>query len=374
MSAVVVAYDLVTAWGWGIEAAWPGLVAGRPAFAPVTRFPTEPFPCRLAALVPGLEPGPGDSLVMQMLRRLFARAGGAIPADALVLLATTTGEVDLLEREVLAGAPATDESGLDRLLARVCGLAGGAAGGRVISSACVSSSAALAQGAAAIRSGEREAVLVVACDAVTEFVFAGFSSLLALDPEGARPFDRRRKGLTVGDAAGYVLLMSEARAGREARARFGEIAGWGLSADANHMTGPSRDGACLAAAIGKALQTAGIAGDRIGSICAHGTGTVYNDSMEMKAFRTAMAGRPVPVYSVKGSVGHTMGAAGLVEAIVALHTLRDGVVPASANLREVDPEAEGWASPVPGAMAAGMSVLSTNSGFGGVNAALVLKR
>ena len=374
MKVVVAAQDLVTAWGHGLDACWTGLLGGAPAFSEVTRFSTKAFPAHRAALVPGLEAGARESLVMQMLEPLLAPLAGALPPGTLVLLASTTGEVVLLERGCFeGGGDAGDESRLDVLLGKIQARLGVSGQGQIISAACASSSAAVAQGAALIAAGHRDSVVVVACDAVTEFVYAGFASLMALDPDGARPFDKARRGLTVGEAAGYVLLMGEDAARREGRPCLGEIAGWGLSCDANHMTGPARDGDGLARAIEQAFAVAGIGPDAIGSISAHGTGTPYNDSMEMKAFRRVMADKPVPVYSVKGSVGHTMGAAGLVEMLVALKSIEAQVVPPSANLGEVDPEAAGWVSGE-AIRADGMqTVLSTNSGFGGVNAALVLR-
>jgi 3-oxoacyl-[acyl-carrier-protein] synthase II len=224
-----------------------------------------------------------------------------------------------------------------------------------------------------IRDGERDCVLVVGCDNVSEFVAAGFASLMALDEDMARPFDRDRRGLSLGEAAAFMLLMSEHRASRENRPVLAEISGWGLTGDANHITGPARDGSGLALALRKALQSAGISSDEVGSISAHGTGTLYNDSMEMKAFRSVFAGKPLPTYSVKGGIGHTMGTAGLVDIIVAIKTLMERVVPPTVNLRQVDPEALGWVASEPQPYDADVTV-STNSGFGGVNCAVVLKR
>jgi 3-oxoacyl-[acyl-carrier-protein] synthase II len=371
MSVVVVHRDVVTAWGRGSSTCWRGILTGKPAFSTVTRFSTQAFQAHVAAVIPGLFVDANDSLVMQMLRPLLAPLADMLPRNTLVLLATTTGEVDLLERHCLGAAVPTEESRLTCLLRRVTGLLG-LTDGLVISTACASSSSAVAHGAALVASGEREAVLVVACDAVTEFVYAGFSSLMALDPLGARPFDKGRKGLTIGEAAGAMLLMSSDGSARAGRPVLGHVTGWGLSGDANHMTGPSRDGGGLGRAIDQALVKAGMAPDGIGSISAHGTGTLYNDSMEMKAFRRVFADTARPVYSLKGSIGHTMGAAGLVELAMAFESLEAGVVPPSANLSDVDPEAEGWvhrtAIPSPGMHA----VLSTNSGFGGVNSALIV--
>lgn len=373
MRTVVVGRDLLTAWGPGVAACWCGVLTGRPAFTPVTRFSTQAFQAHTAAQVPGMDASAGDSFVMQMLQPMLDRLAPALPPDTRTLLATTTGEVDLLERHLLGVSVAGDASRMDRLLDRICERLGLTSPGIVVSSACASSSSAVAYGAALIACGAADSVLVVACDAVTEFIFSGFSALMALDPDGARPFDAGRKGLTIGEAAGYVHLMSEARAARERRQRFGEVAGWGLSCDANHMTGPARDGAGLASAIRQAFLKAGVEPGDIGSVSAHGTGTVYNDSMEMKAFRQAFVEKAVPVYSVKGSVGHTMGAAGLVEMIVALKSLEAGLIPPSAHLADIDPEARGWVSDQAAPAPAMRAVLSTNSGFGGVNSALVLK-
>ena len=543
MKVVVVQQDLVTAWGRGMEACWAGLLSGAPAFTEVTRFSTKAFQAHLAAQVPGLPEGGDASRVMRMLNPLLAPLAGTLPEGTLVLLATTTGEVDLLERAMEANQstqgrevsprppvtvekdgclgeaslpsgedqsnkgrevsprppvtvekdgclgeaslpsgedqsnkgrevsprppvtvekdgclgeaslpsgedqsnkgrevsprppvtvekdgclgeaslpsgedqstqgrevsprPPEDQSRLDVLLGRIQSTLGVTEPGRIISAACASSAVAIAQGATLIAAGERDSVLVVACDAVTEFIYAGFASLMALDPEGARPFDKARKGLTVGEAAGIVWLMSEDRARRENRPSQGEVAGWGLSCDANHMTGPSRDGGGLVRAIEKALQRAGLSAGAIGSVSAHGTGTLYNDSMELKAFQTVFTSqvdrdlrarsdaarrsastsgcfdycenvrseKRVPVYSVKGSLGHTMRATGLVQMMVALKSMERQVVPPSANLHEVDPEAVGWVSKHAVKVEGMNAVLSTNSGFGGVNAALVLK-
>lgn len=373
MSVVVVERDMITACGRGPEAAWRGILCGRHAFSTVRRFSTDAFQCHVAALIPTLDQGAPDSLVMQMLGPLLHPLAGRLPEGTCLILASTVGEIDLLERHASSGQGSAEESRLDRLLDRINRSLGGDCRGRVVSAACASASAAVALAGMLIDSGQNEAVLVVACDAVSEFVYSGFSSLMALDPEGARPFDRSRKGLTIGEAAGYVLLMSGAAAARSGRKALCELAGWGLSCDANHMTGSSRDGIPLSAAISRALKKADVDTRGVGSISAHGTGTLYNDSMEMKAFRRSFGDTPVPTYSIKGAVGHTMGAAGLVDMLVAISSLDAQVVPPSVNLRDADPEAAGWVSafPVP---APGMRVaLSTNSGFGGVNTALVLR-
>jgi 3-oxoacyl-[acyl-carrier-protein] synthase II len=373
MKVVLVACDLVTPYGWGIESCWNGLLSGRTAIGPFNRFGAESFQTRNAALVPDLSLDPSESLVMQMLRPMLGGKASVIPRDALLIMASTTGEIEILQEHVLSGSRDASGSCLDRLLNKVAKLIGVVAPGMVVSSACASSSMAIAVGAAAIRDGESDCVLVVACDSVSEFVFSGFSALMALDKDAARPFDRNRTGLSLGESAGYVLLMSSARALQENRPVMGEVAGWGLTNDANHMTGPSRDGSGLTMAIRKALEMADIPAETVGCVSAHGTGTPYNDSMEMKAFKQVFETEPIPVYSIKGGTGHTLGAAGLVEAIVAFKSLEAQCAPPTVNLVDVDDEARGWAAAELQPFR-GETTISTNSGFGGVNCALVLKK
>jgi 3-oxoacyl-[acyl-carrier-protein] synthase II len=363
--------DLVTAFGRGADASWQGLLAGRNAFKSIEHFSCERFGARLAALA-AVTPG-GPSRVFSLLAPLVEDLAPRVPPASEVLLATTTAEIDLLERHVEDGAGAPDDSRPEALLERVRARLVQPGPGRVVAAACASSTIALALAAEDIARGRCLAALVVACDAVTEFVHAGFASLLALDPEGARPFDRARKGLTLGEAAAVALVMDEDRARREGRDVLGILTGWGATSDANHMTGPAPDGAGLAQAIRSALVRAGQPLDGVASISAHGTGTPFNDAMELKAFRSVFGDALPPVYSIKGAIGHTLGAAGLVEVIVALESLRRGTIPPTVNLREPDPEARGAVSNEVRPQARDAAVVSTNSGFGGINAALVLR-
>jgi 3-oxoacyl-[acyl-carrier-protein] synthase II len=364
---------MVSPYGWGVDACWRGLFSGNTAIRRFERISREFFPTEKAAFVSGLDPDGDETLVMQMVRPLMQRNCSAIPPDALLILATTNGEIDILERSVIGGISDASGSRPDHLLKKIESLCGLSTPGVVVSAACASSSTAVAEGAAMIRDGDRDCVLVVGCDNVSEFVAAGFSAIGALDKDMARPFDKNRRGMSLGEAAAFILLMSDARASREKRPVLAEISGWGLSGDADHITGPSRDGSGLAMALRKALRSAGIPKEEVGSISAHGTGTVYNDSMEMKAFKSVFRGRNVPTYSLKGGIGHTMGTAGLMDIIISIQTLLEGVVPPTVNLREVDDEALGWASSEPRRCSSAVAA-STNSGFGGVNCAVVMRR
>jgi len=369
MKVAVVDSEILTPFGLGLETCWDHLSRGCCAVRPVDRFDVSAFGNCVASTIEGLLYHQGPSLVWQMLTQLPFKE---IPGDAALMLATTTGEVDLLEQTILEKTEHGPEGQLNKLLKKVRDLFGIHGKACIVSSACTSSTVAIGLAAASIESGNEDAVLIVSCDAVTEFVYTGFSSLMALDPEGARPFDAERQGLSVGEAAGYMLLMSEDRARRENRSILGYILGWGLSNDANHMTGPARDGDGLARATRLAIRTAEVDPDKIGFICAHGTGTRYNDAMEMQAFKQVFS-QPRPTFSVKGALGHTMGAAGLLEAALTLKALREKTVPPSFRINIVDDDAKGWVVTKHKRLDQPIA-LTTNSGFGGVNAALVISR
>lgn len=296
-----------------------------------------------------------------------------VPSDAPIYLATTAGAIDELEAAVFAGAEFSGQGGFSRLHA-LAAAAFDVAPERiqVVSSACASSTAALALAAGAIRRGETECALAVGADIASEFVLAGFAALMAVDPDGAHPFDADRKGVALGEAFAAALLMRGDRAAREGRPCFGTVAGWSLTCDANHLTGPSRDGAPLAEAIGSAMGMAGATPADVEVLCAHGTGTVYNDQMEMLAFRRAFGETPRPTFSAKGGMGHVLGAAGLAEVLLALEFLRRGRIPPTVGLRRAADGAAGWVSPEPRQVDSAGIAISTNSGFGGTNAAVAL--
>ena len=342
---VITACDMLTPYGPGIDACWSGIHDKVSTIRRLNRFNTASLQSDCAAFIEGLDYHGNESLVMQMIAVLFARMRNPLPGDAKLLVATTKGEIDLLEKMILEGRGDEKEFDASGLPGKVSALAGLKDRGTIISAACASASSAVARAALMISGGSADCVLVVACDSITEFVFAGFSSLMALDKTASRPFDKGRSGLSLGEAAAYALIMSRERAKREGLEIVAEISGWGLSDDANHMTGPSRTSDGMILALERALHSADCSRDDISFISAHGTGTLYNDQMEMRAYRTLFANGPVPVYSIKGALGHTLGAAGLVETIIAARAIRARQVPPTVNLRDVDDDAAGWAFP-----------------------------
>ncbi len=363
---------MLTAYGLGTHCCWRGLEHKKPAMTDARSVLPELKVDVKAGIVPDLEISQRSRL-LSMMQPVLNKIKPAVPTDADLILATTTGEIDLLEKQALGELESADAADPQHLLSSVRRALGIQPGGKIVSAACASSSTALTQAAAMIAAGETEAVLVIAGDSVSEFVIAGFASLMALSADCPRPFDRNRDGLAVGEATAAALVMHPARARRENRPVIASIRGWGLTADANHMTGPSRDGQGLTEAIRRALRQADMGADGIRSICAHGTGTAYNDSMEMKAFRRVFNENPVPLYSIKGGTGHTMGAAGLVEILIAAYSLSQPAITPTVGLTEADAEAAGWVSPAGQKTAPEKDgVISTNSGFGGINSCVVL--
>ncbi|MGZ8463334.1 MAG: beta-ketoacyl-[acyl-carrier-protein] synthase family protein [Candidatus Deferrimicrobiaceae bacterium] len=361
----------VTGLGPDLETTWRKLLDGESAVRPVARFDTRRYMARNASWIEGLECIDGRSLLYPLLDRLLD-GFGPVPPDCRLVTATTKGCIDTLERvrrnlpgnaaEIAVSAPLA-------WLAAKLGLNGP---GININTACASSTVAVARAAAMIESGASDAVLVVCMDLVTEFVFSGFSALQALDPAGCRPFDRNRNGLSLGEGGAALLMMSADRARREGLPPVGSVVGWGTANDATHITAPARDGCGLVQAVRRALVKAALDVDGIAAINAHGTGTVYNDQMEWIAFETVFGPRPIPMNSIKGAIGHTLGAAGGIEVAVGLRSLNDRTLPPTAGFRET---AEGCAARVSSRPQPidGKYLLSTNSGFGGINAAVILK-
>jgi 3-oxoacyl-[acyl-carrier-protein] synthase II len=370
--AVVAGAAAATGLGPDLGTTWSRLLAGESAIRPLDRFDASRYPARVASSIDGLEPAGGRSRLFSLLEMLVGRLG-PVPPDCRLITATTKGCIDTFERVRKGEGGDMADVPLSAPAAWLAARLGLSRAGVNVNAACASSTAAVARAASLVASGRADAVLVVCMDLVSEFVFSGFSALQALDPAGCRPFDRARAGLSLGEGGAALLVMSAGRARREGRPALGAILGWGAANDATHITAPARNGCGLAHATRMAIARAGIAPDDIAAVNAHGTGTVYNDAMELVAFRDVFGPRPIPTNSVKGAIGHTLGAAGGIEAAIGLLALRHRTLPPTAGFREPEDGAEGRVSAAPQPID-GDLLLTTNSGFGGVNAALVLSR
>ncbi len=373
-SKVLIAdYDIICAYGKGINSFWKGLNSKKSAINKCIRFNTDFFKCDNAATIDSLQTNVKESLVMQMIKQLFSSEKKKIfVKNSFLISATTVGEIDLLEKEIFNNKENFQKSVLCNFGTKIQKVLKLNRPGIVISSACASSLSALARASSLISCGKEDCVVVVAADAVSEFVFSGFSSLMALDNNFAKPFDKYRDGLTVGEAAAYVVLVSDEFAEKYKIKCSGEIIGSGQSNDANHITSPSRNGDGLANAIQKTLMNADLHENNVGFIAAHGTGTKYNDATELKALRKVFS-KSLPLFSVKGAIGHTLGSSGLVQLIAALESFNKNVLPPTTGLKDIDDDAKGWTATIPQKFD-GEIALIMNAGFGGINAATLVKR
>jgi 3-oxoacyl-[acyl-carrier-protein] synthase II len=242
----------------------------------------------------------------------------------------------------------------------------------IVSNACASGANAIGHAADLLRAGFADIVLAGGYEALCELVFCGFDSLQALDPDVCMPFDLYRRGLMLGEGAAFLVLETSQHAEKRVAQVKGHLAGYGHTTDTHHITQPDPTGAPLEEAILGALQQAGLNPSDIGYLSAHGTATVFNDGAEAVAFARVfgegIAG--LRISSTKAAIGHTLGAAGSLEAVFALECLRTGDIPPQINTTHPIPEL-GASLAKPGDKLTKPAVLSVNLGFGGSNAALV---
>jgi 3-oxoacyl-[acyl-carrier-protein] synthase II len=219
------------------------------------------------------------------------------------------------------------------------------------------------------KGGGTEAVVAVGVDVLSDFVLSGFSSVGALAPEPCRPYDEKRNGLSLGEGAGAVVLVPR---GTYPQKELALISGWGVANDARHITAPSPTANGLIQALRQTMAMACLEVDEVHYLNAHGTGTIYNDAMEAKAIHQVFGESPPPVSSMKGYFGHTLGAAGIIEAALTVVALRCKTVPASLGLEH--PGADILIQPVATHLHRTplTHALTIKSGFGGINVALSL--
>ncbi len=244
---------------------------------------------------------------------------------------------------------------------------------RIISNACASGANAIGQAFHLVRSGRAERVLAGGYDALCQLVFSGFDALQALSPSGIpRPFDAARDGLALGEGAGFVVVESAASAKARGAPAIAEILGYGAATDVHHLTQPHPQGDTALATMQAACAMAGVAAEEIDYLNSHGTGTPLNDVAEGHAIRrwagAAVGG--VRVSSTKSAIGHLLGGAGAVEAIIGVIALKGQWLPASLHVREADPVCEFDLIRDP-REARVRRVLTNSFGFGGSNATLV---
>jgi len=411
---MITGIGLVTPCGNGKDATWTAVKAGKSGVGRITRFDASRCTAQVAGEVRGFEEyAEGNGLLDRKTARhmgLFTRYAVAAAVEAWqdagytdeirpdmkrvgTILGVGMGGMDVVE----GGFRTLFERGPDRLLptmipamipneaaGNVSMCLGAKGPAQTVVTACASSTDALGHALDMIRAGRADVMVAGGAEAVVqEFCVGGFMKMKALctafndDPQRAsRPFNLDRSGFVMGEGAGILVLESEEHArARKARV-YCELAGYGATSDAYHITAPDPSGAGAAAAIRLSLADAGIAdGAEIDYINAHGTSTHLNDAMETKAFKEVFGerARAIRVSSTKSMTGHLLGAAGAVEAAFCALAIHEGFVPPTINYETPDPECDLDYTPNEGVSMPIRAALSTSLGFGGHNGALTFR-
>lgn len=348
MRVVVTRMDAWTAAGRGVECLIDALVVGQSLSRQL-----EGYSAPVASIPEAVD---AETLLAEVVAGVLPRHKGRVG----LVVATTSGAISgAFEAWMRRGAPAGEERGWraepGRAVARRLGLDPVL----TISVACASGTAAFEIGAAWLRAGRCDAVVVAGVEKHSLYIHAGFAGLGALGPNGARPFAADRDGLLLGEGAAAVLLEPA----DHADLALAELLAVATSQDAFHLTAPRPDGAGLSRAINAALARAGLTAGEVDVVSGHGTGTVLNDAAEARSL-AAVFGPQVPLHGIKGVVGHCLGAAGVIEAVVCVAAFGGAALPSPPH------------SPLLGVRVATRvdTCVSVNAAFGGVNAAVVFRR
>jgi 3-oxoacyl-[acyl-carrier-protein] synthase II len=404
---VVTGMGAVTPLGLDVDTFWSGLIAGRSGVGPITLFDASRLKTRIAGEVKGFEPETFfekreirrldryTQFFLVAARQAMAQSGikfgpddddaaraGAVVGAGLGGLATLLEEAAILSER---GPDRMSPVGIPKLIPNMA--AGMASiehnlGGPVtcVVTACAASANAIGDGAELIRRGAADVMVAGGAEAaITEFAVGSFGQARALssrndDPQGAsRPFDADRDGFVMGEGGAALVLEERERALARGALIMAELVGYGMSADAYHITLPRPGGTGAARAMTAAMADAGLAPHEIGYINAHGTSTEANDATETAAIKIALgeSAYRVPVSSTKSMTGHAVGAAGAVEAVATIMTLRERLIPPTINYQTPDPECDLDYVPNRARPTQISYAMSNSFGFGGHNATLI---
>jgi len=396
---VVTGAGILTAFGPGWKLNADGFRAGRTTFRPVSLFDVSRHRAKTASELDLPAALPSTRLSARQTARLD-RAGVALllaaceawhqagwaPADNLPLVLGTTGGAMSLGEDYFRQAvrmPLQHRRQATRAFhyqaqvqARtVMGALDSSGPITIFSNACASGSNAIGHAWDLIRGGQAERVLAGGYDTVSELVFSGFDALQALSTTVCRPFDAQRDGLALGEGAAVLALETLGHARRRGALILGELTGYGVASDGYHLTQPHPQGDAALTVMRQACAAARVTPEEIDYVNAHGTGTPLNDSSEALAIDRWAGPRAatLPVSSTKAAIGHLLGAAGAVEAVVCLMVLREQWLPPETTFRTPDPACHFPIVSQPQDARVNIAV-SNSFGFGGVNAALVLRR
>jgi 3-oxoacyl-[acyl-carrier-protein] synthase II len=388
----VVAAGIVSPLGFGLEPTLKSLWEAKDCVSNVTAFPVDHCRCHTAGQVPAAPLAEANRyqrrpkrlhrvarMMILALKEALDQAGDFRPE--LTVVGTTSGGMTFGEqyyRDLKTGRGSRSQA--PSLIANYTPQKpvmdaqeafGIGAPCQIIANACASGTNAIGHGFNCVRSGRYQRVLAGGYDAISELVFVGFDSLQASTPERCRPFDSGRTGMVLGEGAAVLALENLEAAKERGATILAEIIGYGISTDNFHLTQPDPSGSGARRAMEAALQSAGVSPAEIDYINAHGTATLFNDAAEGKAIAELFNG--IAVSSTKGMMGHSLGAAGAIEAVISLLALRHQFLPPNINFRHGDTGLD--LNIVANSARSGevRTVLSNSFGFGGTNASIILR-
>jgi 3-oxoacyl-[acyl-carrier-protein] synthase II len=388
----VVAAGVVSPLGFGLNETRDSLRKSRDCVGPVTRFSVAQCRCKTAGQVSDdrLLANRGDAprsqrlhrashMMIQALKEVIAQAPQFKPD--LTVIGTTSGGMSYGEHYYRSLRQAADLRHAPTWIANYPAqkpvmdaqeFFGIASPCQVIANACASGTNAIGHAFECVRSGRYERVLAGGYDAISELVFTGFDSLQASTPEKCRPFDRNRTGMVLGEGAALMALENLDRARKRGAPVLAEMIGYGISTDNFHITQPDPSGVGPRQAMERALESAHILAGEVDYVNAHGTATVFNDAAEGKGIQMLFNG--VPVSSTKSMMGHSLGAAGAIEAIVCLLALQHQFLPPNINFAALDDNLNLNIVANDARPAVLRTVLSNSFGFGGTNASILMRK
>jgi len=382
---VITGLGAVTPAAVTVAGLWDALLSGVDALSVLDRFDTGGIACTRAGLIRGYEP-PRAGRPPASLAEAFARGAaiqaatqaGLIPGDGTAVIAASNfGALDAGE-EVLATAAADSRhaclahGSVTRGVADSLRLGGPPI---TLSLSCASGATALAYAAGRISRGEVDRAVVIGFDAISRCAWSGLCSLRTMTQDTVRPFDLNRSGTIFAEGAAALVVESAASAARRGAVPLARLIGWATGNNGFHMTAPAPQGAGSAHVMREAIHRAGVLPDAIGHFNAHGTGTKPNDVTEFEALEAVLGprARTLPVTAPKSALGHMLGAAGAVEAVISVLTLLRQTIPPTLHFETPDPACPVTliTSPHPAAL---HTVLSNSAGFGGCNTALLFSQ
>lgn len=405
---VVTGLGLITPVGLGVRASWEALVEGRSGIGTIRTFDSSDLPVHIAGEVKDFDPSPyiEQKEIKKMDRFIhFAVAASTMAMDdsGLVIDGSNADRVGVVIGSGMGGLPTIEhyhkiylEKGYRKITPffipmLIINLASGQVSikfgakgpNTAVTTACATGSHAIGDAFKIIQRGDADVMIAGGAESViTPMAVGGFAVMKALstrndEPERAsRPFDAGRDGFVMGEGAGVVILESLDYAKKRKAKIYAEVAGYGMTSDAYHITSPAPGGEGAAACMTMALRDAAVPPEVVDYINAHGTSTKYGDELETAAIKKVFGGHAyrLCVSSTKSMIGHLLGAAGGVESVISILSIRDGIVPPTINLENPDPECDLDYVPGKARRKEVEYALSNSFGFGGTNACLLFRK